>query len=84
MLGGRTGEPIARESGKAVHTLLYLRWTTSEGLLYTTWNSAQCYVEAGMGAGLGGEGTHGTLLSVTWKPGWQQGLGQKGLVDVSD
>ena len=27
-------------------------------LLYGTWNSAQCYVAAWMGEGLGGEWTH--------------------------
>ena len=53
--GIRMGEQIVRESGKAVYTLLYLRWITNKDLLYTTWNSAQCHVAAWMGAGFGGE-----------------------------
>ena len=29
-----------------MYTLLYLKWTTNNDLLYSTWNSAQCYVAA--------------------------------------
>ena len=32
-----------------MHTLLYLKWIANEDLLYSTWNSAQCYVAAWMG-----------------------------------
>ena len=35
--------------------LLYLKWITNKDLLYSTWNSAQCYVAAWMGGGFGGE-----------------------------
>ena len=38
-----------RESGMDMYTLLYLRWITNKDLLYSTGNSAQCYVEAWMG-----------------------------------
>ena len=31
-------------------TLLYLKWITNKDLLYSKWNSAQCYVEAWRGA----------------------------------
>ena len=42
-----------------MYTLLYLKWITSEDLLNSTGNSAQCYVAAWMGWGeFGGEQTH--------------------------
>ena len=36
-------------------TQLYLKWITSKDLLYSTWNSAQCYMAAWMVGGFGGE-----------------------------
>ena len=36
-----------------MYTLLYSKWITSKDLLYSTGNSAQCYVPAWMGAGFG-------------------------------
>ena len=39
--------------GKVMGTLLYLKWITNEILLYSTWNSAQCYVPAWMGGRFG-------------------------------
>ena len=49
--------PIVRESGMDMCTLLYLNWITNKDLLYSTWNSAQCYVAALMGGeGLGENG----------------------------
>ena len=42
-------EGIVREFGMDVYTLLYLKWTTNNDLLYSTWDSAQCYVAAWMG-----------------------------------
>ena len=41
-----------------MHTLLYLKWITNKDLLYSTWNSAQCCVAAGMGGEFGGEWIH--------------------------
>ena len=38
-----------------MYTLLYLKWITKEDLLYSTGNSAQCYVAAWMGGKFGGE-----------------------------
>ena len=35
-------------------TLLYLKWITNKDLLYSTWNSTQCYVPAWMEGGVGG------------------------------
>ena len=35
-----------RELGIHMYTLPYLKWITSKVLLYTTGNSAQCYVAA--------------------------------------
>ena len=34
------------EFGIDVSTLLYLKLITSKDILYSTWNSAQCYVAA--------------------------------------
>ena len=41
-----------------MYTLLYLKWITNKELLYSMWNSAQCYVAAWMGVGFGGEWIH--------------------------
>ena len=38
-----------------MHKLLYLKQVTNKGLLYNTWNSAQCYVAAWRERNLGGE-----------------------------
>ena len=43
------GEGEVRDFGKAMYTLLYLKWITNKDLLCSTWNSAQCYVPAWMG-----------------------------------
>ena len=50
MLRGRD-----REFGQVMNTWLYLKWITNKDLLYSTWNSAQCYVAAWMGEEFGGE-----------------------------
>ena len=41
-----------------MYKLLYLKCTVDKVLLYNTGNSAQCYVESGMGGQFGGEGIH--------------------------
>ena len=41
-----------------IFTLLYLKWVTHKNLLYSTGNSAQCYVAAWMGGVFGGEWIH--------------------------
>ena len=38
-----------------MYTLLYLKWITNKDLLYSTGNSAQCYVASWMGEEFGGE-----------------------------
>ena len=38
-----------------MHTLLYLKQVNNKVLLYSTWNSAQCYVAAWMRGKFGGE-----------------------------
>ena len=38
-----------------MNMLLYLKWITNKNLLYSTGNSAQCYVAACMGREFGGE-----------------------------
>ena len=56
--GGRMGEWIIRQLGIDRYTLLYLKWITNKDLLYSTENSAQCYVAAWMGRELEGEWKH--------------------------
>ena len=48
-------EGIVREFGIERYTQLYLRWITNKELLYSTGNSAQCYMAAWMGGESGGE-----------------------------
>ena len=36
-----------------MYTLLYLKWIANKDLLYSTWNSAQCYTAAWMGGVFG-------------------------------
>jgi len=36
-----------------MYTLLYFKWITNKDLLYSTGNSAQCYVAVWMGGELG-------------------------------
>ena len=38
--------------------LTYLKWKTNKDLVYSTWNSVQCYVAAWMGQEFGGEWIH--------------------------
>ena len=52
------GEGIVREFGMDMYTLLYLKWITNKDLLYSTGNSAQCYVAAWMGGEFGGGWVH--------------------------
>ena len=44
--------------GMNIYILLYLKWITNKVLLYSTWNSAQCYVAGWMGVEFGGEWIH--------------------------
>ena len=39
-----------------MYALLYLKGITNKILLYSTWDSAQCYLEAWMGGSLGENG----------------------------
>ena len=58
MPGQGWGKGIVREFGMDMYTLLYLKWITSKNLLYSTWNSALCYVAAWMRQGFEGEWIH--------------------------
>ena len=51
-------EGIVKQFGMDRHTLLYVKWITNKQLLYSTGNSAQCYVTAWMGGEFGGEWIH--------------------------
>ena len=49
-LPGRRGKGgIVREFENNMYTLLYLKWITNKDLLYSTGNSAQCYVATWVG-----------------------------------
>ena len=52
------GEGLDGEFGTDMYTLLYLKWIISKDLLYSTGNSAQCYVAAWMGGTFRGEWIH--------------------------
>ena len=43
------GGKESREFGMDTYMLLYLKWITNKVLLYSTGNSAQCYVAVWMG-----------------------------------
>ena len=60
------GEGIVREFGMNVYTMRYLKWITNRDLLYSTWNSAQCYVAAWMGGSLGETGYMCMCGRVPW------------------
>ena len=49
------GEGIVREFGMDRYTLLYLKWISNKNLLYSTGNSARCYVAAWLGGAFGAE-----------------------------
>ena len=49
------GEVPVKEFGMDMYTLLYLKCITNKDLLYSTGNSAQCYMAAWLGDGFGGE-----------------------------
>ena len=48
---------MVREFGMDVYTL-YFKWINKKDLLYSIWNSIQCYVAAWMGQEFGGEWIH--------------------------
>ena len=52
------GERTVLEFGVDMCTLLYFKWITNKDLLYSTGNSAQCYVAAWTGGKFGGEWIH--------------------------
>ena len=56
-LGALRQEPGTRVRNTRL-TLLYLKWITGNDLLYSTGNSAQCYVAACMGGEFGGKWIH--------------------------
>ena len=43
------------EFGMDMYTLLSLKWITKKDLLYSTWNSTQCYMAAWTEMGFDGE-----------------------------
>ena len=54
--GGGWREGIVGEFVMDMYAQLYLKWITNKDLLYSTWDSAQCYVAAGWEGGLGENG----------------------------
>ena len=55
LIVARGTDGIVRESGIDMYTLLYLKCITNKHLLYSTWNSVQCYVAAWTGGDFRGE-----------------------------
>ena len=51
-------EGIVREFGMDMDAMLYLKWIANKVLLYSTGNSAQCYVAAWTGGEFGEEWIH--------------------------
>ena len=53
-----------------MYTVVYLKWITNRDLLYSTGNSAQCYVAAWMEGELGGERIHVCCMAecLLWSP----------------
>ena len=49
-----------------MYTLLYSKWITNKDLLYSTWNSAQCYVAAWIRWGV--LGRMGYMFMYGWVP----------------
>jgi len=41
-----------------MYTLLYLKWVANKDVLYSMWNSAQCYLAVWTGGQFGGEWIH--------------------------
>ena len=64
------GEGIVKDFRMDMYTLLYLKWITNKGLLYSTENTTQCYVVAWMVGEFGEEWIHvcygWILLLSTW------------------
>ena len=61
LTGCQWGRMVGRDTWGVwdhMYTLLYLKWITHKDLLYSTRNSAQCYVAAWMGGEFGGEWIH--------------------------
>ena len=56
---------LIREFGMDMYTLLCLKCIVNKDLLYSTWNSAQCYVTAWMGESLG---ENGYMYMYGWIP----------------
>ena len=55
-MGEGWGEGIVRDFGMDTYAWLYLEWITNRDLLYSTWNSAQCYLATWMGGEFGEKG----------------------------
>ena len=50
-------ERVVMNFGVETYTPLYLKWVTNKDLLYSTWNSAQCYVADWMRGEFAGQWT---------------------------
>ena len=53
---GKINPRIVRLFEMDMYTLLYLKWVTNKDLLYSTWNSSQCYVVDRIGGEFGENG----------------------------
>ena len=55
---GQEAGGIVRAFGMVLYALLYLKLIIDKDLLYSTWNSAQCFVTAWVGGKFRGEWIH--------------------------
>ena len=53
---GGWGEGTVKELRMGMYTMLYLKQITNKDLLYSIWNSAQCYVAVWMRGEFGEDG----------------------------
>ena len=52
---GCWGEKIGSLESLNIYTAIYSEWITNKNLLYSTWNSTQCYVPAWIAGWVGKE-----------------------------
>ena len=70
MVAREKDEGRDREFRVDMYTLLYLKWIGNKDLLYSTWNSAQCYVAAWIEGEFGGKWIKPT--NNKWRRGYRK------------
>ena len=65
MVAGGGGERISQEIQEGVHTATFKLYNQQGPTVYSTWNSAQCYVPVWMGQEFGEEWIHVYVLRLS-------------------